>query len=536
MLRAVSVSPSENEEVSPRVTPEVRRLDLPTVIITLVALVVYVQQAWVYRTLFLGNAVDDAYISFRYLENLATGHGLVYNRSERVEGFSNLLWILLLLPFRLAGADVVRTSQLLGIGFGVATIILAVVAARRLFAIRSPMATAFVAFLPATSGYFAAWSIGGLEGCLYAFLMLAAWFFYHDKRAQRMRFPLAALFLGLLAMTRPEGLFLALAGAGYHIVTSRLSGQTFRDPKVWRFLLVLGVCLGLYELFRIGFYGLHIFPNSVRAKVGLSFASIERGVDYVHERFASPYLCLLFPLVFVFRRNRFPALATAAVLFGASVTLVIVAGGDWSFGRLFAPAIPLGAVALVGAIAEMEPADASWKAFPARAVLAVMTAGYLAFAWYTTGPLGEARFFGPFAPYDAERIRIGQWLRDNAPKSTKIAVYAAGEIPYVSGLYAHDMLGLNDAHIAAIDVPSLGKGIAGHEKSDPEYTLNVVKPDVIIDGHLVPGLLQHPDFAAKYEQLPGFRYNGVYVKTNLVEAFLLSIPRVIPNTQRSDEP
>ena len=34
---------------------------------------------------------DDAYISFRYAENLALGHGLTFNRGEvPVEGFSNL--------------------------------------------------------------------------------------------------------------------------------------------------------------------------------------------------------------------------------------------------------------------------------------------------------------------------------------------------------------------------------------------------------------------------------------------------------------
>jgi len=130
MLRRVSGSQNDVEEVSARGTPAVQRMDIPTVIITLVAVVVYVLHAWAYRTLFLGNAVDDAYISFRYLENLATGHGLVYNPGEHVEGFSNPLWIFLLLPFRLAGADVVRTSQVLGIGFGAATIVLAVIAVR----------------------------------------------------------------------------------------------------------------------------------------------------------------------------------------------------------------------------------------------------------------------------------------------------------------------------------------------------------------------------------------------------------------------
>ncbi|MGH9888397.1 MAG: hypothetical protein ACREBE_22875, partial [bacterium] len=37
---------------------------------------------------------DDAYITFRYADNLVRGHGLVFNAGERVEGFTNLLWTL----------------------------------------------------------------------------------------------------------------------------------------------------------------------------------------------------------------------------------------------------------------------------------------------------------------------------------------------------------------------------------------------------------------------------------------------------------
>ena len=36
----------------------------------------------------------DAFISFRYARNLLEGHGLVWNPGERVEGYSNFLWVL----------------------------------------------------------------------------------------------------------------------------------------------------------------------------------------------------------------------------------------------------------------------------------------------------------------------------------------------------------------------------------------------------------------------------------------------------------
>jgi arabinofuranosyltransferase len=38
---------------------------------------------------------DDAYIGFRSAVNLVHGHGLVWNVAERVQAFTNALWILL---------------------------------------------------------------------------------------------------------------------------------------------------------------------------------------------------------------------------------------------------------------------------------------------------------------------------------------------------------------------------------------------------------------------------------------------------------
>src|SRR4051794_35154349 len=58
--------------------------------------------------------VDDAYISFRYARNLADGFGLVFNPGEQVEGFSNLLWTLLLTPFARAGFSLPETALFLG--------------------------------------------------------------------------------------------------------------------------------------------------------------------------------------------------------------------------------------------------------------------------------------------------------------------------------------------------------------------------------------------------------------------------------------
>ena len=40
--------------------------------------------------------VDDAFITYRYAQNLVDGHGPVWNPGERVEGYSNFLWLLMI--------------------------------------------------------------------------------------------------------------------------------------------------------------------------------------------------------------------------------------------------------------------------------------------------------------------------------------------------------------------------------------------------------------------------------------------------------
>src|SRR3954463_16572342 len=64
-------------------------------------------------------AIDDAYITFSYSKNLATGHGPVYGHGERVEGYSNFLWMVLVaigLRFQIL-ADPLITARVVAIPF-----------------------------------------------------------------------------------------------------------------------------------------------------------------------------------------------------------------------------------------------------------------------------------------------------------------------------------------------------------------------------------------------------------------------------------
>ena len=60
--------------------------------------------------------LDDAFITFRYARHLAEGYGLgAWNRTgEHVEGYSSLLWTLLLAGAARLGVDVRLASKVLG--------------------------------------------------------------------------------------------------------------------------------------------------------------------------------------------------------------------------------------------------------------------------------------------------------------------------------------------------------------------------------------------------------------------------------------
>ncbi len=93
------------------------------------------------------------------------------------------------------------------------------------------------------------------------------------------------------------------------------------------------------------------------------------------------------------------------------------------------------------------------------------------------------------------REAIGQWLHDNVPAGTWIAVDAAGQVPYFSGLPAIDMFGINDLHIGRLPIATLGQGTPGHEKFDLPYVVGRAPTYVVIYGTLL-------DAVPEYERAP----------------------------------
>ncbi len=295
--------------------------------------------------------VDDAYISFRYSANLANGLGLVFNPGEQVEGYSNPLWTILLAGAAKLNLALPYSAWWLGIICMLATIALTMKLAEVLTGHKIIGYTAGLGL--ALSMSFVVSSQRGLETALFGLMLILAIFGLFTK--ERFSTGLLAIGLGGMAITRPEGLFLAPVLLGFFLFRQRHTLLKNNRPgsSLW---VAVGVALfiGLVEVARIAFYH-ELLPMSVIAKRdqgGSSFSQMltgwKDGFGYVENQFgrreivltAFSALAAMAALYFVWRQKGFYYLTCGAVL---SFGLVVAVSnkGDWMpQARLLTPYFP----------------------------------------------------------------------------------------------------------------------------------------------------------------------------------------------------
>lgn len=204
--------------------------------------------------------IDDAYIHFVYAENLADGYGLTFNRGEFTGlGTTSILWVLVLAASRLGGCSVPLAAKLLGIG-SLAIVTVAVYdLAYQIFA-RRPVNGAvglalFSAGLVAFSGNMVWFSLSGMET-----MFFLAWGFLALALYLRRRFTLLGLVLGLLALTRVEGILLAAV-----IVLLEAAGEKRFGWPIWIVAGLAAACLAPWIGFVFWKTG-HFLPTSFAGK------------------------------------------------------------------------------------------------------------------------------------------------------------------------------------------------------------------------------------------------------------------------------
>lgn len=245
-----------------------------------------------------------------------------------------------------------------------------------------------------------------------------------------------------------------------------------------------------YFLWRVSYYG-DLLPNTFYAKTGGGLSQVARGAVYAGG-FA---LTLGGPLLLVclapWLRGPRAALGSwrgyLLPLALAYTAYIIAVGGDHFRGqRFFVPILPWIAILMADGVATIYGALRARRAAgsPARP-----TAGPLAPLLALALALGAAGALARTAPIDAtirgldESVwiwrEIGWWMADNTPPEASLAAAGAGAPAFYGRRETIDLYGLTDRHIGRLEVEAMGEGVAGHEKRDPAYVLDVRRPTYI---------------------------------------------------------
>jgi hypothetical protein len=412
-------------------------------------------------------ASDDAYISFRYARNFTRGHGLVFNPGERVEGYTDFLWTVLvagLIRLGFAAGESAITVSLLAF-------LALLVTVWRLAERKSPPGSSTLpvaAALTAASYTVASFATSGLETVLAALFVLTA---LYAAEADR---PVTAGVLAVLAvLCHPDHLIFYLALGGALTLTARSWRR--RAQVVLRYAAPFVLLFGPYYAWRWHYYG-DPMPNTYYAKSG-ALAYFSQGGIYLLVTFVTAGLWAAAPLAAVGLWNLRRSVTGWFALLALPLYLLYVAkiGGDFMLGRLYVPVLPLIFLLVeVGLRALLvRPPRLSAKA---TALGLALLASVMALPVRAVSPgeifhgIADERTFTAldrFSPLAtaAYGYHVGHDLHAEFKArglSPKVAIFSIGMAGFYSDLPLYDLRGLTSPDVAHL--PVLSRGRPGHEK------------------------------------------------------------------------
>ena len=453
-------------------------------------------------TLYYPFIADDALISLRYAERFVQGLGLTWTDGERVEGYSNLLWVLATAALNAGGVDLITAARVLGVlGMAGACMCIARCSSRDDWWLC--VAGTLAASALALTGPIAAWAIGGLEqafvAVFLALALVAADRFITaplDARLWQCALPLAAL-----CLTRPDGPLLVIGLLGG--LCCALGWRALGTAAAMGLMAASAVAAQL--VFRLVYYG-EWLPNSARAKLAFTFERLVQGVIYVLDAVLHLWpLCVLALVLLVVARREWRRMLPALAVMVLWTAYVATIGGDiFPARRHMVPLLV--ALSLVLAIG-LRHAFAQ-----ARSLGVMLPATVLALALQIqlTGR-DPQNHLASTERWEFDGEVIGLLLnRAYLAEQPLLAVDVAGALPYFSRLPSLDMLGINDRFLASHPPPNFGHGRVGHELGNGEYVMSRA-PDLVLPclpqgashGCYRSGreLLARQDFRARYRLL-----------------------------------
>jgi len=473
-------------------------------------------------TLFISNMLDvrfiqdDAYTSLRYVKNFLEGKGLVFNEGERVEGYTNFLWIMILSGIEFLNhnlnlaLDLEKTAQLLSIIFSICVLILTYTLSKMinresesesaLARIINELKNLLPVFLLAFSTPMVYWGVSAMETTLFVSLILLSIILY--LKGNNSKPNIAFIIVSVLnSLLRPEGLiFFALII--FHKILFNFLEWKGREEKnsiskmfdniTRKEILFFLAPLTTYVIFRLVYYG-YPLPNTFYAKTEFTFQFLQRGINYFYD-FASSYL--LYGLVLIFPLALFKSKIIRKkiiFLFGINIlwiVIVILIGGDvLPIHRFFLPIMPLIMILFVKAIVEIIEQIFSQKKVILQSVLIIVFILLSVLGFFNYGKQKNEMINK--RSYEAGLVKkmkiYAEWVKekgDHKGRKISVALSTIGAFSYFSNAKVIDLVGLTNEYIAHNpkevygindELPVLWK----ERNYNSEYVLSQ-KPDYII--------------------------------------------------------
>lgn len=448
---------------------------------------------------------EDAFITFRTVDNFVNGYGLTWNTIERVQAYTHPLWMFLNSAVYAITHEMFYSSLFLSLAISVLTV--------WLFAMRlasSPVVAAFGILVLASSNAFVDYSTSGMENPLSHLLVVIFYIvFFRVSPSTNRVFGLSLLF-ALVGLTRLDLMLVCIPGWLFALV------ETPRRRK-WLAAAAGLLPLVLWEVFSLLYYGF-LFPNTAYAKLNAGIPSIDlarQGYAYlVNSLIFDPITLVLIAsgVVISFAlRNRKMMLSAAGILLYLLYVLRI--GGDFMSGRFLT--VPLLCAVLLICLVEYAHSSQALAVLPFVLVCLLNLAS----------PLPTFALNDPRAPLDAidsrgisDERRYYEWvvgftsytrlinyplnhdqcmdgLRARTNGLAVIPKAAVGYFGFCAGPDVHviDTMALADPLLSKLPV-RLGEWRIGHFERDlPEGYLETVEGG---ENRLVD-----PDLARYYDQI-----------------------------------
>jgi len=446
--------------------------------------------------------IDDTMISMRYAKNFAQGYGLVWNvGGPRVEGYTNPLYVLYMSFFHLlpiSPSKISLSMQITCVLFLLLNLIVVKKIASRIFDESSSVSLGAVAL----TGFYASlnfWGFYGVEVAPLAFLVsLCALITINCMRSDKS---CVSVFLvaGIGTLIRPDFItfFLAI------LIFLMIADPKHRKANLWAGLLIFIIFVVSQTIFRIIYFG-DPLPNTYYLKMtGYPIhLRITRGI-YVFLNFLikSDLILMIAPFfILFFKRDKKILLIFWLII--SQVAYSIYVGGDaWEkdiiCNRFISIVMPLFLVLLSYVlynvskriVEELNNRGFLKNKFGKTACEALFAFLIIAGILNLNNPMLNNFFLYHENSQESvycSLVERALLLEKVTTPYAKIATTEAGVTPYFCNRYFIDLLGKTDKYIAkqkAKTTPGLGRFIyflPGHMKYDTRYSIEELKPDVII--------------------------------------------------------